>query len=501
MTTRQRTWLSPTTAVLKSFLSHRRRKPPYYGPFPLEIWTRVFEHLDSDATTIFATAAVCRAFNELSSLAYLTLHNSRRSISAGTYDISADTLPVLQRSLYTPPIHTITCHFPHLEEKEQYKRLQSLRSLATILRDSTSLDEVDLAFEDPLFPWHSGWPPNPLQTSGAAFLSIISTIIHVLLAKSPEEPAFLLADEPEEWSYSPIVARRQAHSGLDRRSAIKDLGKILAPMCFPDLTSIRYQRLRSGRLCTINNSTRIKFSLAIDGTCARSTHPKPSAHQLTDIITANNFNLGALELDIKTAVIDPTILSNFLTRLPRVHTVTFNPMSGEDGVRTAFIDPPVRLGQLFHISSDLNIPMLLRGIAPSGPTHVKLRFYARKNQVGVRTLKEALLAIAQHGTIRVLEITMLTDIHKFDDREIAEEIAAGGWDMVKTLHNVSAVTMNPVRFDYAHAILPWLQLFPALHDLTFERLFPIERPALRETFEQAARAAFPAPHYNIIFKQ
>ncbi|KAJ7078173.1 hypothetical protein B0H15DRAFT_954734 [Mycena belliarum] len=509
MIPRQLTWLSTIAAVLQSLLSPRHRKPltPSYGPFPLKIWTRVFEHMGSDAKTILASAAVCRAFNDLSSTAYLTLDNPRRSISTGTYIISADTLPVLQRSLYTPPIRTITCHFPSLEKREWPKHLQSLRSLATILRDATSIEELDLTFEDPLFPRNES-EELPLSESATAYLSIIGMIIHLLLVKYPEEPAFLLADELYYWSLSPVLARRQAESRRARRSAIKDLGTILDRMRFPNLRNIRYQKLRSGRLCTINTATRLILSLETAHTS--SIMPRLAPHQLADVMTASNFNLQAIhELNIRTTAIDPTILSNFLTRHPNIYSLTYDPVFGERDMRTDLIDPPVELGELFSISSNTHLPLLVRGIASSGPTRAGVRFYPRSNREGVGALKDALRVIAQHGTIYWLEINMnIIDIFPYTDGEITEEIGAGRWDVVKMLHNVSMVTLVPVLFDHAHNILPWLQLFPALQALLVRPLFSWPTPEqsvtdeLQRTFEEAARAALPGiPYDHFIFEK
>ncbi|KAJ7088526.1 hypothetical protein B0H15DRAFT_949709 [Mycena belliarum] len=507
MVPRLRTWLSSAAAVLESLLSPRHRKP-HYGPFPLEIWFMVFEHMGSDVKTILASAAVCRAFNELSSIAYLTLENPRRSISAGTYTISADTLPVLQRSLYTPPIRTITCHFPSLEKREWHRHLQTLRSLATILRDATSIEELDLTFEDPFFPGNES-EELPLSESGTAYLSIIRMIVHLLLVKYPEEPAFLLAHEIYYWSISPVLARRQAHSRRTRRSAIKDLGVILDRMRFPNLRNIRYQKLRSGCLCTTNTADRRVLSLETAHT--PSIIPRLTAHQLVDVITANNFKLEALhELNIRTTAIDPTILSNFLTRHPKISSLTYDPVHGEHDVRTDLIDPPVQMGELFSISSDAYLPLLVRGIASSGPTRAGVRFYSRSDREGVGALKDALRVIAQHGTIRWLEIEMnIIDTYTYTDGEITEEIGAGRWDVVKTLHNVSIITLAPMHFGRAHDILPWLQLFPALQELIVRPLSSYQWPKpeksvtddLQRTFEEAARAAFPRlPHDHFIFE-
>ncbi|KAJ6506632.1 hypothetical protein C8R45DRAFT_1208682 [Mycena sanguinolenta] len=106
---------------------------------PMELWVRIFLHLQDDA--LFIVAAVCRPFNELSiRIILLTNAVASSDMTSGHYSIHSDLLPVLLRALFIPTIETLICVF----EKSTLSR--HLLMICELVALSTDINSVDMRF-------------------------------------------------------------------------------------------------------------------------------------------------------------------------------------------------------------------------------------------------------------------------------------------------------------------------------------------------------------------
>ncbi|KAJ7731556.1 hypothetical protein DFH07DRAFT_991783 [Mycena maculata] len=461
---------------------------------PAELWELIMQDSDLAPDSLLVLAAVCRIFNQLCIARYfLRIGVPADALAAGNINIESRHISALRISCFPARIQRLS-----FTEFSNVGLRGNLLSVHRIIKNSPELCEINLDFADDLF----GIPPTDYQQN---LLRSLCDIMHTMSSRKQGPVIMLSADglfrcDPDDimqWQLHPKIANLRTYC----RRPTWNPGHLIIrdPSGYPVKIDM-IPSIRSVSLCYIpsNSEASQTFTFIIinpqsadclrlgrSGT-ARSSHSMDSS-ELCALLLQIVLPL-LLHVEIHTTTIDPTVLTQFLLRHPKVTFLAYEPPA-TDIRQPCLLDPPIihpaltdiRVNDLMHL-----IP-LLDGIGAS-PTLSFICFpHTRDSVTACARLTAALRRIALLPRTITLVLALPIAPRRVldaDERTVAQ-----------TLHCVAHIDVQCPSVTAARALLPWLDLLPALQRVEFRSLRGVFQwsgqavPFLREAMARLPRVS------------
>ncbi|KAJ7257517.1 hypothetical protein B0H12DRAFT_1322795 [Mycena haematopus] len=469
--------------ILTLWNRHRRMRPsspsiaktPLDGrcALPMELWNRIFLHLDDDA--LFVVAAVCRPFNDRSvRIALFTNGITSSGLDTGDLTVPSRLLPILLRAAFIPRITNLSCVF------EESNLSLHLRMIGALVAQSPNLNSVELRFPSVELDVH----PHRVWLLDDSKHGVFCTVVSTMVAHTPRD--IILVSERHCLRCSTQDLFTYLVSNYDEPPTEKS--REIYPIKLTTSLKLHFQRDRLGGLrpftmLVVNGSTTESlpiesFTLGFrpfgfgDPDCSRLSVAHLSA--ILPKITLPHLHT----LTIVASHIDPSALEDFLSRHPQVQNI--RDMRRTPSPSALFHHPPA-LPNLWYIeaSTTTNLLSWLVATAPSPPRTISVPFAADDGRSARSSLFHYL---SERNTPAELEISCDT---KFTETDFA---------LARSLYCVDAVLVLCSSVQHGAALLPWLNTLPALSAVQF---FPLVTSADDFPFLELARTSLARPGMDI----
>ncbi|KAJ7746129.1 hypothetical protein DFH07DRAFT_832896 [Mycena maculata] len=483
---------------------------------PVEMVEECLAHLDN--ADLLLSAEVCRHFNHYCGQLHLLRGGvDRKLLDTGHLDIKVALLPALQRALFLPPLTHLSCSF---SEEDPYP-WQELRRIEAIVKRSPDLLELNLTFgealqsevqenldgEEPGVRVKS--PEGLRQFSNAlydVFCSVSTRTSGPVVCAFPDVilriPAAAVSQEFSPGYQTQTMALQDGYPNiLHHPSGNHESALYLVPMMRS--VSLRPLKDLSGRTaCTLLIIDRDKIrSINLGPPRHPRSQPALSGVELTAILPHITLPV-VTSVSINTSTIEPTVLGEFLLRLPglkeimveehesdtlpsppltlitvlarlppvlsqffrlrRLKEIIFERHGPHSDtlpcMPLALIIPPAHLPQVEIIGSRTSfhgLMALMDGVEPSKQYTMRFEF-GRRRQIALQ--REFLQRIAKENTANHLDIEISFLSQEFEPEDIR---------IVASLGCVTSVTVSCTPLQDAAVFPRWLEALPALTHVRF----------------------------------
>ncbi|KAJ7120048.1 hypothetical protein C8R44DRAFT_877523 [Mycena epipterygia] len=449
---------------------------------PFELWELVVQEFDFFPQSLLTLATICHAFNRLCIARYL-LHIgvSSESLASGNIEIAGKDLLALQLSCCAPPIKRFSC-----TDLSDTSLLPKLKLVKKIALNSPDLAELTLAFTHDLFQ-------DRRRDTGYSQKELLAAVCDILHAASSRtagpvilmsEEAFFRCDAGDilQWKLhdaeapSSIAKARRLLGRTPRvpgHSIVRD--QTGHPIKIKLISSLYSVSVRS--LASIPGSLQSCTLIIVNPQSAdclhlgRSSSPM-SSHSLSSpelTVMLPHIILPALRrVHLDTTTMDPAALAEFLLRHPALVFLAYEPPDTD-------IRPPLLLSSpiahpglaSIRVTDPIHLIPLLDSVGHS-PALAEIAFrYARSSAGSAAKLTSALRRLGLHPRDTTLVLQLASTSKRVLD---AEERA-----VAQSLQRVSRVYVDCTSVADGRALLPWLDLLPAVRRVEFRSVRGIFR--------------------------
>ncbi|KAJ7098461.1 hypothetical protein C8R43DRAFT_251450 [Mycena crocata] len=446
---------------------------------PLEVWEVVFQHVELSAHSTPAIARVCRPFNQLGIAQYLLRAGvSSKALAEGDINIASQHLPILQISCCLS-LKRLSCDvWLH----------RDFTALQKTIANFPHLRQISLAFLENVLarePTTDGARPLRSATRQSR-LRALCDIIQTISSRIGERGVLLnqemlfrfLPDDIPQWQLyqkdRPPLAKAR---NLLRRSpempvyaVVRDsLGrptKITLPSSLHSLSITEFPSATgsqpSSPLLILNPQFADALRLGPSGT-SLALHSLTSL-ELTPILP--HLVMPALTyLFVETKTVDPASLGKFIQHHSDLRWFLYGPPTADKHMRP----PPIPILGSYPISLPLLLsiavtdPLQLISILDTlghSPCLYEFGFHFHQDTAtSTSNLTSALRRIALHPRHTKLVLRLGTT----SKRALADDERA----VAQSLHRVVRIDVECSSVSEARALLPWLDLLPALERVEF----------------------------------